>query len=113
MKWWQRIIVNTLLFLALAGFFSGFRIDTLLTAVLAAVVFGILNAILKPIIVILSIPITLLTLGLFYFVINGLMLWLTSVIVSGFSFSSFWMALLISLIVSLVNSYFSSDIRRR
>jgi len=112
MKWWQRILVNTLLFLALAGFFSGFQIDTLFNAVLAAFVFGILNAILKPIIMILSIPITLLTLGLFYFVINGLMLWLTAIIVGGFSFSSFWMAILISLIVSLVNSYFSSDIRR-
>jgi len=112
MKWWQRILVNTLLLLALAGFFSGFQIETMFTAVLAAFVFGILNAILKPIIVILSIPITLLTLGLFYFVINGLMLWLTSVIVSGFSFSSFWMAILISLIVSLVNSYFSSEITR-
>ncbi|EXJ23575.1 putative membrane protein [Alkalibacterium sp. AK22] len=75
---------------------------------IAAVVFGVLNMIVKPIVVILSLPITIMTLGLFYFIINGLMLWLTSAIVSGFDFSSFGMALLVALIVSALNSYFDN-----
>jgi len=106
MKWWQRILANTIIFLALAGFLSGFTIESWSTALIAAVVFGILNVIVKPILVIFSLPITIMTLGLFYFVINGLMLWMTAALVSGFGFSSFWMALLVALIVSALNSYF-------
>jgi len=112
MKWWQRLLINTLTFLALAGFIGGFYIDTWFTAVIAAVIFGVLNAILKPIIVILSLPITLLTLGLFYIVINGFMLWLVSVFVGGFGFSSFWVAVLVSIVVSLLNMYFNSETRK-
>lgn len=107
MRWWQRVIVNSIMFLALAGFFSGFVIESVMTAIFAAVVFGILNALVKPILVILSLPITLLTLGIFYFIINGLILYMTSAIVSGFTISSFGLAFLLALIISLVNSFFS------
>ncbi|MCC5889678.1 MAG: phage holin family protein [Alkalibacterium sp.] len=109
MKWWQRILANTIIFLALAGFLEGFTITTWSTALIAAVVFGVLNIIVKPILVILSLPITLMTLGLFYFIINGLMLWLTAVLVSGFGFSSFGLALLVALIVSALNAFFNSN----
>ncbi|MCC5896217.1 MAG: phage holin family protein [Alkalibacterium sp.] len=108
MKWWQRILANTIIFLALAGFLGGFYIDSWATALVAAVVFGILNVIVKPILVVLSLPITMMTLGLFYFIINGLMLWLTAVLVSGFGFSSFGMALIVALIVSALNAYFNN-----
>lgn len=101
-------MANTIIFLALAGFLQGFTIVAWSTALIAAVVFGVLNMIVKPIVIILSLPITIMTLGLFYFIINGLMLWLTSVIVSGFDFSSFGMALLVALIVSALNSYFDN-----
>lgn len=111
MKWWQRLLANTIIFLALAGFLSGFEIDSWGTALIAAAVFGVLNAIVKPVIVFFSLPITILTMGLFYFVINGLMLWFTSVLVSGFGFSSFWMAMLVAIIVSLLNSFLTSDVR--
>lgn len=109
MKWWQRILANTIIFLALAGFLQGFTITTWSTALTAAVVFGILNIIVKPILVFLSLPITLITLGLFYFVINGLMLWLTAALVSGFGFSSFGLALVVALIVSALNAFLSSS----
>lgn len=66
-----------------------------------------LNALVKPILVILSLPITLLTLGIFYFVINGLILYMTSAIVSGFTISSFGLAFLLALIISLVNLFFT------
>ncbi|GEK89943.1 phage holin family protein [Alkalibacterium putridalgicola] len=108
MKWWQRILANTLIFLALAGFLDGFMIASWLTALVAAVVFGILNVLVKPILVILSFPITIMTLGLFYLIINGLMLWLTAALVGGFGFSSFGLALLVALIVSALNAYFNN-----
>ncbi|HAJ70027.1 MAG: phage holin family protein [Alkalibacterium sp.] len=108
MKWWQRILANTLIFLALAGFLDGFMITSWTTALVAAVVFGVLNVLVKPILVILSFPITIMTLGLFYLIINGLMLWLTAVLVSGFGFSSFFLALVVAVIVSALNAYFNN-----
>ncbi|API88828.1 hypothetical protein BKP56_05800 [Marinilactibacillus sp. 15R] len=108
MKWWQRILANTIIFLALAGFLDGFMISTWATALIAAIVFAGLNLFVKPILVLLSLPITFMTLGLFYFVINGLMLWFTASLVSGFEFSSFWMALVVALIVSALNAFLSS-----
>lgn len=103
------MLANTIIFLALAGFFqSGFHIDSWVTALIAATVFGVLNLIVKPIVVILSLPITVMTMGIFYLFINGFMLWLTDTLVAGFEFSSFWIAFLVAIIVSLLNSYLSS-----
>jgi putative membrane protein len=110
MKWWQRILLNTILFLVLANFLDGFSVDNWTTAVLAAVILSLLNGLVKPIVNILSLPITILTLGLFYFVINGLMIWLTSYFVAGFFVSSFLQAIFVSLILSLVNSLVTTDI---
>lgn len=107
MKWFQNIIINTLMFLALAGFFSGLIINSWVTALMAALVFAGLNAIIKPILVILSLPITFLTLGLFYFVINGFILYMTSYFVDGFYISSLGWAIFFSLVISIVNSLLS------
>lgn len=109
MKWWQTILINSVMFLAFAGFFSGFMIESVLTAVLAALILGALNVLVKPILVLLSLPLTILSLGIFYFIINALMLYLTSALVSGFSIISFGLAFLISLIMSFVNSMFASQ----
>lgn len=109
MKWWQKLLANTIIFLVLAGFFqSGFHIDSWVTALIAAAVFGVLNVIVKPILVFFSLPITILTMGFFYFVINGFILWLTDALVAGFEFSSFWVAFFVAIIVSLLNSYLTS-----
>lgn len=104
MKWWQRILLNTIIFLVLGNFLAGVIVDNWVTALLAAFMFGLLNSIVKPILTILSLPITFLTLGLFYFVINGFIIWLTSFFVAGFTVTSFGTAILVSLIVSLVNA---------
>jgi putative membrane protein len=104
MRWWQKVILNTLIFLVLANFLNGVHVDTWVTALIAAVVLSLLNLLIKPIIVVLSIPISCLTLGLFYFVINGAMIWLTSYLVAGFTVSSFIQAIFVSLVLSLVNS---------
>lgn len=110
MKWWQRVLLNTVIFLVLGNFLQGFHVDNWQTAILGAVILSFLNVIIRPIINILSIPITLLTLGLFYFVINGLMIWMTSFLVAGFYVNSFGQAILVALILSIVNSLVSKDV---
>lgn len=109
MKWWQRVLLNTVIFLVLGNFLNGFQVNDWTTAVLAAVVLSLLNGVVKPIVTLFSLPVTLITLGLFYFVINGLMIWLTSYFVAGFVVSSFGQSILVALILSLVNSLVTKD----
>ncbi|MGP6140738.1 MULTISPECIES: phage holin family protein [unclassified Jeotgalibaca] len=105
MGFWQKIGVSTVVFLALAFFLPGFTVTSGWTALGASLVLALVNIFVKPILHILSFPITILTLGLFSFIINALMLTLTSALVGpGFQFSSFGVALLVSLILSLVQS---------
>lgn len=73
-------------------------------ALVVAVVLGLFNTILKPILIVLTLPINILTLGLFTLVINAGLIMLTSKVVDGFSVQSFWWALLFSLILSLINA---------
>ena len=109
MGFWKKVLIDTILFIALAGLFAGtgmFYISSAWMALLASFVLAILNVLIKPILVILSLPINSLTLGLFSIVINGVMLELTSVFVGSalFHFSSFWSAMLIAIIMSICNT---------
>lgn len=79
---------------------------TLLGAIVMAIVLGILNLFLKPILTILTLPITILTLGLFSLVINALLIMLADALVPGFSIGGFWIAVLFSIVLSLVNAFF-------
>jgi putative membrane protein len=81
----------------------GVNVRNFLTGLLTALVLGLINAILRPILVILTLPLTVVTLGLFIFVINALLVLLTSAIVPGFEVRSFWWALLFSLLFSIVS----------
>ncbi|KIS02944.1 phage holin family protein [Paucilactobacillus wasatchensis] len=113
MGFWTRIIVNTLLFIAIAGFFSqsgGFYVASIWMAFAASVVLAILNALVKPILFLFSLPITVLTLGLFSIVLNAIMLQLTSYFVGSenFHFASFGMSMLVAVIVSACNAIISS-----
>lgn len=112
MRFWQKIIVNALVFLALAGFLQNmFYVESIWVALGASLVLSVLNLAVKPILFILSFPITLLTMGLFTIVINASMLSLTSAIIgSGFEFSSFGAAMLISMLISLVNLLLNTQI---
>lgn len=83
----------------------GVKVDGFLTAIVVGVVLGIANSFLKPILVILTLPITILTLGLFTFVINAVLVMLTSSIVPGFKVDGFMWALIFSVVLSLVNSF--------
>ena len=108
----KNIIIDAILFVALAGLFANtgwFYVTSVWTALVAAIVLAILNALIKPILVFLSLPITILTLGLISIVINGLMLQLTASFVGpGLHFSSFWAAMLIALIMSICNTIISN-----
>lgn len=106
MTYFQRLIANTLTFVSLSVLFPNHvYVATLLTAVLASFVLSLLNTLVRPILTLLSLPLNLLTLGLFTFVINGGMLQLTSYLVGDqrFGFSSFGAAILVSIVMSLIN----------
>lgn len=115
MNFLTNIIVNALIFVALSGFWpTSFHVSSIWVALGAAVVLAILNVLVKPIIKLFSFPITIVTLGLFSLIINGFMLEITSWIVgSQFWFSSFWVAvgiaILMSLISMVINGFFASS----
>ena len=79
------------------------RGEPLWPALLAGVVLSLVNAVVRPILKVLTLPLTLLTLGLFLFVLNAFCLWLTSVIVPGFDVHGFWPAFLGALLISVVS----------
>jgi len=80
------------------------QIDSFLTAVVVAVVLGVINTFIKPIIGLLTLPITLLTLGLFSLIINGLFILIVSGLVEGFTVSNFGWAIVFSIVLSIVNA---------
>jgi putative membrane protein len=88
-----------------AWILPGVAADSIPALLVAAVVLGIVNAILRPILVVLTLPVTIVTLGLFYLVVNGLCFWLMSKIVPGFSVTSFGWAILGALVVGLISSF--------
>jgi putative membrane protein len=99
MHWFLRAVAV----LITAYLLPGIVVESFFVALVVAVVLGFLNMVVKPILVILTLPINILTLGLFTLVINAGLILLTSALVEGFLVSSFWWALLFSLILSLVN----------
>lgn len=85
----------------------GVHVESLLSALAAAVVLGFLNIFIKPILIILTLPVTVLTLGLFTLVINALLILLASAVVPGFRVDGFWWAVLFSIVLALVNVVFN------
>lgn len=103
-----RIIIQTIAVFIAANILPGVEVDSLVTTLIVAIVLGVINVFLKPILVLLTLPITIVTFGLFIFVINALLVLLVSAIVPGFYVNGFWWALIFSLIVSLVSSFLES-----
>lgn len=85
---------------------------TIVGALVAAVVIALINVFLRPIIVLLTLPINVVTLGLFSFVINALLIMLAGMIVPGFSVATFWDALIFSIVISLINWLFGGLARK-
>lgn len=104
MRFFVRLIVTALAVVIAAKILPGVHIAGGLTAVIVAAVLSLLNAFVKPLLVILTIPITIVTLGVFLLVINALMILATSSLVDGFQVDGFWYALLFSIVLTLVVS---------
>ncbi|MBX4187946.1 MAG: phage holin family protein [Candidatus Doudnabacteria bacterium] len=105
------ILINIIL-TGIAVFIADFLIASVslqgfLTAIAVGLVLGIVNAFIRPLVILLTLPINILTLGLFTFVINALLVMLVASIVPGFAVSGFWAALLFSLVVSVLKMIFN------
>lgn len=98
-----RVLINAAALWVAASLIPGIRVDGLGSMLLAALVLGIINAIVRPVLVFVTFPITLLTLGLFIFVLNAFCLWLTSRLVPGIEVHGFWAAFLGALVISAVS----------
>ena len=100
-----RLIISTIAVLVTALLLPGVNASDFLTGLLVAVVLGLLNAVLRPILVLLTLPVTVVTLGLFVLVINAAMVLLAAKVVPGFEVRSFWWALVFSIILGLVHGF--------
>lgn len=103
MKLFVRLAINVFALLIVAYIVPGFILRDLTSAVVASVIIGVVNTFIRPIVQLVALPITLLTFGLFAFLINVALLWVVSLIVPGFEINSFLTAILASLLLSLVS----------
>jgi putative membrane protein len=104
MKLLLRILITAMLVMAISYLMKGVVVDEFSTALLVAIVLGLLNFFIKPVLVVLTLPVTFFTLGLFLLVINAVIIMLCDHFVDGFDVSSFWTALFFSVILSLSQS---------
>jgi len=108
MKLIIKLLLTAVLVYFLANFLPGVSVNSLGTAVVVAIVLALLNTFVKPVLIFMTLPATLITLGLFLLVINALVILMCEYFVSGFEVSSFWTALLFSLILSIFQSFLYS-----
>lgn len=97
-----RWLLNALALLAVAYLYPGVRVESFFAAAVAALALGLANALIRPILVLLTLPVTILTLGLFLFVINAALFWLVAQIIQGFAVQGFLAALVGSILYSLI-----------
>lgn len=107
MEFLGKLLISTIAVLVTAYVLPGVHLDGVVTALVVAAVLSFLNAIVKPILVILTIPITLFSLGLFLLVINAVLILMADALIKGFNVNGFWNALIFSLVLSFVNAVFS------
>jgi putative membrane protein len=96
-------LINAVALLAVPYLLNSVQVDSFGAALIAALILGFVNAIVRPVLVVLTLPVTFLTLGLFIFVINGLMFWVVAQLVSGFHVGGFWSAVFGALLYSIVS----------
>lgn len=99
-----RILVTSILVMVISYLMKGIVVDSFTTALTVAIVLGLLNFFVKPILVLFTLPITIITLGFFYLVVNAIIILLCDKLVDGFDVSSFWTALFFSIILSISQS---------
>ena len=105
-------VLSALALLGVAYLYSGVAVASFGSAMWAALVIGLLNALVRPVLVVLTIPITIVTLGLFLFVINALMFWAASGLLKGFHVNGVWAALIGSLIYSALRLLIDAVLQR-
>ena len=96
-------IINALALLALPYIFTSIQVDSFYTALIVALLLGLINTLVRPVLFVLTLPITILTLGLFIFVLNGLLLWFVASFVEGFAIAGFWSAVFGAIVYSLIS----------
>ena len=106
-------LVNALALLALPYVFPGVKVDTFGAALIAALALGLINTLIRPLLILLTLPVTLLTVGLFIFVINGLMFWWVGSFVDGFHVSGFWSGFFGAIIYSIISWLLSALLPRK
>ena len=111
MKLIIRLLLNALAVVILSYVLPGVGVDSMFTAIIVAVVLSILNFLVKPILVILTLPITILTLGLFLLVINAIIILLAANLIDGFQVTGFWWAIIFSLLLSFLQAILHSVLK--
>lgn len=101
-------LVNTLALLVLPYLFPWVSVDSFRAALIAALVLGLINTLIRPVLILLTLPVTVLTLGLFIFVINGLLFWWVGSFVDGFRVGGFWSGVFGAIVYSLISWVLSS-----
>jgi putative membrane protein len=101
-------LINALALLTVAYVLPGIKVADFGTALIAAVVLGLVNAFIRPVLILLTLPATILTLGLFIFVINGLLFWMVGNWLQGFTVAGFWWGFLGAIVYSIVSWALSS-----
>ena len=105
-------LCNALALLAVAYLLPGIQVDGFASALIAALVLGLVNTLIRPVLILLTLPITVLSLGLFIFLINGLLFWFAGSVLRGFEVSGFWVGVMGALLYSFLASVFSLLIPR-
>lgn len=101
------LLVNAIALIVTAYLVPGFHVGSFQAAILAAIVLGVINTFIKPVLVILTAPLTFLTLGLFAFVVNAIVLKLASAVVPGLTIDGWWAAILGAIVLSVVSTALS------
>jgi putative membrane protein len=111
MKLILRILLTAIAVVILSKILPGVGVDSYTTAIIVAIVLSLLNFIVKPILVILTLPVTIVTLGLFLLIVNAIIILLADNLISGFQVDGLWWALLFSLLLSLLQSLLFSILK--
>lgn len=111
MKFIVKLVLSGFAVIVLAKILSGVSVDSYLTAIIVALILAFLRTIVKPILVFLTLPITVITFGLFLLIINAVIVMMADYLISGFTVASIWWALLFSLLLSVFETILFSVIR--
>lgn len=104
MKLILRILLSALAVVLLSYILKGVHVDTYVTAIIVAIVLSLLNFLVKPVLIILTLPVTIITFGLFLLIINAIIILLADHFIAGFTVSNIWWALLFSILLSFLQS---------